>query len=217
MATRDYGHHLRQTHLFSASQLESLCQAILSSPLLGPNPLNHYFRTTRGYSLVFRRDGREELTARFPEFAPFLAQALSPMANAFYLNPLVIPEGGFVHRHADYSLRSYAPAVVHPMFVSVLYVQVPSGMSGGRFHLVGDTNEVLSVVEPEPGLLVTFRGDLRHEVTPVTETVGALRVSVVCEQYALDPEALAGVPRLHVQAAGGFASLVDWSDGASGS
>ncbi len=65
-------------------------------------------------------------------------------------------------------------------------------------------------VRPRPGLLVQFRGDLQHEVQPFTGgPEGAVRASLVCEQYAFEPEALARIPAFRIQSKAGFAAYLD--------
>ena len=204
---RDFGHYLEQTSAFDPAYVAQLYEAIHASPLLGPNPLNRYFRTTAGFSVIFRREALSDVIARFPEFGPYLAQALSGMANAFYLNPLVIPPGGFVERHADLSLRSYAPDVAHPSFVSVLYVDVPPDMEGGHLELYAPDDRCLSRIIPHAGTLLTFQGDLRHAVTAVTAGTTP-RTSLVCEQYCLTASQLGEIPRLTAQAHGGFQAFL---------
>ncbi|MBC7541944.1 MAG: 2OG-Fe(II) oxygenase [Candidatus Sericytochromatia bacterium] len=210
---QDFGHYMLETGALPTAELARLHTAITESPLLGPNPLNQYFRSTTGYSVVFRREALADVIARFPEFTAFLDRALSPMANAFYLNPLVIPDGGHVGRHADLSLRSYAPSVANPSFVSVLYVRVPPEMQGGQLQLFAPDDRCLSTITPEAGTLLTFQGDLRHAVTAVRTAVSAPRVSLVCEQYCLDVPLLAEIPRLTVQSQGGFNAFLTLQDG----
>jgi hypothetical protein len=208
MAVRDHGHYLIETGAVTAAANTDLRAAILTSPLLGRNPLNRYFQTTLGFSVVFRREALSDVMERFPAFVPYLQKALSPMANAFYLNPLVIPCGGRVERHADFSLRSYVAGVSNPAFVSVLYVQVPDGMNGGDLRLFRPDDSIVATVRPAERTLLTFQGDLRHDVTEVTGNGETPRISLVCEQYCLSPEHLADLPRMTAQAHGGFAAFL---------
>jgi hypothetical protein len=65
-------------------------------------------------------------------------------------------------------------------------------------------------VRPRQGLLVHFKGHLQHEVEPFTGgPEDALRASLVCEQYAFEPEALARLPAFRVQSKAGFAAYLD--------
>lgn len=215
MAVRDFGHYLVETEALATTAIDGLRTAILASPLLGPNPLNRYFQTTQGFSVVFRREALGDVETRFPAFQPYLAKALSPMANAFYLNPLVIPKGGRVDRHADFSLRSYVAGVENPAFVSVLYVQVPEGLDGGELRLFRPDDSVIATIRPQRRTLLTFQGDLRHDVTAVEGPDGAVRISLVCEQYCLPAALLAEVPRLTAQSHGGFAAFLALDDDSS--
>jgi hypothetical protein len=70
-------------------------------------------------------------------------------------------------------------------------------------------------VRPRPGALVHFRGDLQHEVAPLScpaepapGVEGALRVSLVLEQYAFSPAARARLPELEVQSKAGFQAFL---------
>lgn len=59
-------------------------------------------------------------------------------------------------------------------------------------------------------MLVHFQGDLQHEVEPFTGgPEGALRASLVCEQYVFAPEVLARLPTFRVQSKAGFAAYLD--------
>src|SRR3712207_7113321 len=49
-----------------------------------------------------------------------------------------------VERHADFSLRSYVEGVENPAFVSVLYIQVPVGMSGGELRLYRPDDSIIA-------------------------------------------------------------------------
>jgi hypothetical protein len=202
----------------SPAALDELTDALLASPLMGQSTLAGSFRGSRGFALTFTRAGLGRVQARFRELSPFLdlalgePRALVPLfgrarpTNAFYVNLLVLPGGASVGRHTDATLRAQSgeqDAV--PRRVSVLYLKVPERGEGGELRLYRGDRPVARV-RPEPGLLLHFRGDLQHEVTPVEPGRGGSggRVSLVCEQYALGPGALARLPELLVQSRAGF-------------
>ena len=176
--------------------VEAIRLTILDSRLLGPTQLDGGFTGTLGFSLTFRRDGLHRLARTFRAFMPFVEAALLDDCNAFILNPLVVQEGRGVGAHVDGSLRSYSPTIGCPAAVSVLYVQVPAGLEGGRLRLFRRGRAVQEVT-PTPRTLLTFRGDLAHEVTPVAGDQPKLetaRISLVVEQYRLAPSDLAQIP-----------------------
>lgn len=212
----------------TGSTFEALRDRLLSSPLVGRSTLAGSFRHSRGFALTFTRDGVAALEQRFPELAPFLARVLEdetalasfgqrvlrraphPRPNAFYVNVLLIGDGGEVGRHTDATLRGPSgDERVLPVRVSVLYLRTPPSMRGGALSLYRGSRRV-GVIHPREGALLHFRGDLLHEVGR-TEGLGveAVRASLVCEQYALEPEALARVPSLQVQSRAGFAAYLD--------
>ena len=78
----------------------------------------------------------------------------------------------------------------------MLYVDVPPALRGGRLVLARGKKH-LGRVAPEPGLLVAFDGDLTHSVERV-DTPGK-RLSLVCEQYALDERELDAVPEYRIE------------------
>lgn len=160
------------------------------------NNLNRDFVATRGFSVVFRREHKEQVTRAFPFFEPYLEQVMREDCNAFYLNPLQLGTGSRVDPHIDRSLRSYCKDVATPLCVSVLYVEVPTGMKGGGLVLAR-SKRVLARIAPRSDLLVEFDGDLTHSVERV-DTAG-LRLSLVCEQYSLLPEELDLVPDFGVE------------------
>jgi hypothetical protein len=66
-------------------------------------------------------------------------------------------------------------------------------------------------IAPEPGMLVTFRGDLTHQVTRLeasapapTDDLTCQRASLVCEQYAFAPPVLERLPSLQVKSRARF-------------
>lgn len=203
-----------------------LREKLLTSPFVARSTLAGSFRHSRGFAITFTAEGRPQLESRFPFLTPYLDLALSreagrrlepwwrrsrtPVieANAFYLNLLLISEGGSVGRHVDATLREPA-GVDHvvPVRVSVLYLEVPQ-RKGGELRLFRG-GRLTERVRPEVGKLVWFRGDLDHEVTPVEAAPeGTERASLVCEQYALPTEALTRLELVHVQSKAGFAAYL---------
>jgi hypothetical protein len=78
----------------------------------------------------------------------------------------------------------------------VLYVDVPPGMRGGSLVLARG-KKTLARVQPRSNLRVDFDGDLTHSVERVDSP--GRRLSLVCEQYALDERELAEVPSYRVE------------------
>ena len=110
--------------------------------------------------------------------------------NAFYLNALVIPPGKGTSLHQDKTLDGRTL----PMWVSVLYLETTS--PGGPLYLTEKTWPV-GLVNPRPGMIVHFRGNLVHGVlrTPLS---GVVRSSLVCEQYLLTEEQIKSCPQLEL-------------------
>ncbi|MFL5318462.1 MAG: 2OG-Fe(II) oxygenase [Myxococcaceae bacterium] len=216
-----------QRRKFNADVVKATREALLSSPLLDRSPLYGTFRATRGFAAIFRRDGVETLKSRLPELTPFIDCVLSddeanrlvpwlsrpflraPPTNAYYLNVLAVPPGAEVARHVDATLRTPSgdPTAI-PTRVSVLYLVVPKAMRGGELRLHEGSRKVADV-RPREGTLVHFRGDLAHEVLPFTsDDPSALRLSVVCEQYALSEGALERLDPFRLQSKAPFDAYV---------
>lgn len=198
----------RTPEALSPESVATIRAAILGSPLLGESNLSTQFSGTYGFSLTFRREGRDEVLGRFPAFAPFLDAALLPGCNAFLLNPLLVHNGRGVEAHLDRSMDHYGAGLENPVAVSVLYVQVPEGLAGGALRLYHRGARVAALT-PLPRSLVTFRGDLVHEVVPVEAGAPGLegaRISLVVEQYRVPEPVLARVPRLEVRTRTGVVS-----------
>lgn len=181
---------------FPADYLDVLRTAVRKCPYFTVNNLNRDFVGTRGFSVVFRRDHAARAAVQFPWLERYLASSLRPDCNAFYLNPLQLEGGSRVDPHVDRSLRGYCKDVSTPLSVRVLYLDVPAGMVGGQLVLQRG-KKVLAKVTPVAGTLVEFDGDLLHSVVRV-DTPGK-RLSLVCEQYALDERELAEVPDYTVE------------------
>ncbi|MEW6283759.1 MAG: 2OG-Fe(II) oxygenase [Candidatus Eremiobacterota bacterium] len=182
-------------------QVERLRQAVVESPYLAANTLNYRFSGTRGFSVIFRREGLDRLWRQFPDFSAYVEEILHPKCNAFFLNPLVIARGSRVAPHVDRSLRSWtAPdEPPDPVRVVVLYLQVPEQLEGGRLILHG--RRPLVEVVPAVNKLVLFRGYLRHEVTELggAEEAGCGRISLVCEQYRLPLGMVERIPEYEIR------------------
>ncbi|WP_224246100.1 2OG-Fe(II) oxygenase [Hyalangium gracile] len=212
-------------------RLESLREALLASRFVARSPLMGTFQASKGFAFIFTEAGQATLLERFPFLSAYLSLVQNPATtrgllpwrerlfgarkdrlrpNAFYLNLLLLEAGKSVGRHIDATLQdpSGVPGAV-PEHVSVLYLEVPTGAQGGALHLLREDQSV-GKVHPRRGLLVQFRGDLQHEVQPFTGgPEGALRASLVCEQYAFGPEALARIPAFRIQSKAGFAAYLD--------
>lgn len=191
--------------LLPGEELERLREAILRSHYVADTTLNERFSGTRGFTVVFRRDGIDEVLKHFPEFGAYLYRVLDRSCNAFYLNPLVIRKGARVAPHRDQSLRSWVRPQEpgFPRKVSVLYVQKPEELQGGS--LILHRRGPLATIEPRPNTLVEFLGYLRHEVTEVQgQDDLPSRISLVCEQYRVPKRILDAVPSFAVKSRRGF-------------
>jgi hypothetical protein len=212
-------------------RLEALREALLASRFIARSQLMGTFSNSRGFAFIFTEAGRATLEQRFPFLGDYLARVMDPAGvrgllpwrerllgprperrrpNAFYLNLLLLGAGQGVGRHIDATLQgpSGVPGAV-PQHVSVLYLHVPRGMRGGALRLAHEDVPV-GEVRPRQGLLVHFKGHLQHDVEPFTGGAeGELRASLVCEQYAFEPEALARLPAFRVQSKAGFAAYLD--------
>ncbi len=169
--------------------------------LFAQNNLNRDFVGTRGFSVVFTREGIERAVAAFPFFEGYVRRVLRDDCNAFYLNPLQLENGSRVDPHIDRSLRSYCKDIVVPLSVTVLYVDVPAGMIGGELVLARG-KKTLARVRPRRGLLVEFDGDLTHSVERVDSP--GRRLSLVCEQYSLTEDELEHIPAYTVESRAGY-------------
>ncbi|MBL9078226.1 MAG: 2OG-Fe(II) oxygenase [Planctomycetes bacterium] len=188
--------HTLTADAFDADYLALLRLQIRKSPWFTTNNLNRDFVGTQGFSVVFRRERLAQVVEAFPWAERYLARALRADCNAFYLNPLQLAQGSVVRPHIDRSLHAYVLEVDPPRAVSVLYVDVPSDLRGGELVLRRG-RRFLGRVTPRAGLLVEFEGDLEHAVERV-DSAGR-RLSLVCEQYALDDAQLARVPDYRIE------------------
>ncbi len=189
-------YYRQQSDVFSIDYLQKLRGAVLSCPYFSVNNLNRDFVGTKGFSVVFRRSSLDTVGETFPFFVPYLNRALEATCNAFYLNPLWLQEGSRVDPHIDRSLRSYCKTVDPPAIVSVLYIQVPPNLQGGELVLRNHRQQV-GQIKPQVNTLVHFQGDLIHSVNPVS--ADGARLSLVCEQYSLDPIELQAIPDFTIE------------------
>lgn len=196
MGTDKVKYYQIQNNVLSDRYLNKLWHKITSNSYFAINNLNRDFVQTKGFSIVFKRDGLPIVEQKFPFLKPYLEIAIQPDCNAFYLNPLLLKEGSRVDPHIDRSLRSYCKTIEPPFLVSVLYVRIPENMSGGELILKSAKRHVGKIV-PHANSLIYFQGDLTHAVNPV-KTIGS-RLSLVCEQYALTPSEMEDIPMFTVE------------------
>ncbi len=207
-----------------APQFAELRDSLLSSPLVGRSTLAGPFQSSRGFAVIFKAEGRERVVSRFPALAHWFdatlgepaVRALSPwwrrsftrIPNAWYLNVLLVSEGGTVSRHVDATLRKPAQeADAIPELVSVLYLAVPRA-NGGALQLWSGPTPV-GRVKPEENLSVHFRGDLAHQVDAFEGAKDAVRASLVIEQYHFAPDALSRLPDFKLESRAGFSAYLE--------
>lgn len=222
--------YVRRRRALEDGPFQRLKDGLLQSPLVARSTLAGSFRGSRGFAITFTAEGRPALEERYPFVAPFLALAISDLAhralepwplrwldrpprrrpNAFYLNLLLVADGGAVGRHTDATLRGpSADESAVPEQVTVLYLEVPGRFRGGELRLYRGSRSV-GRIRPVPRMLVHFRGDLQHEVATLEAAGdGTLRASAVLEQYHLAPAPLSRVPALHIQSKAGFAAYLE--------
>jgi len=189
-------YYQQQSNVFANNYLNDLWGEIQACPYFVTNNLNRDFVNTKGFSVVFQREGLIEVEQKFPFFKPYLDLALQPNCNAFYLNPLLLKEGSRVDPHIDRSLRSYCKTIEPPALVSVLYVRVPEDMEGGELVLRSHKRQI-GQIKPQTNTLLYFQGDLTHSINGV-KTPG-IRLSLVCEQYSLSDNELEQIPRFTLE------------------
>lgn len=169
--------------------LNTLCEHVKASPYLKQNVLNQRFSSTQGFSLLF--DGSRHLPEQFEFFKPFL-DLLNPRYNYYYLNVLQLEQSAQVDRHIDHSIRGYHPKLPFPRRVSILYLQAEA-LEGGSLQIYNRSDRISHTIEPRTGCWVSFKGNLKHGITPLKSSKGA-RVSLVCEQYQLSKRELSYLP-----------------------
>lgn len=198
--------------LFEESFLQQAAEFVRQHELLAGTTLNARFAGTQGFSIALTRSGLPRLEKTFPPFHRYLERVAPDRCNAFFLNPLVIAEGSSVAPHIDRSLGPWCrpDTAPYPVKVSVLYLDVPDDLEGGRLLLHPPlwTLHSRPAIVPRTGLLFEFRGDLRHEVAAVTRAQTP-RVSLVMEHYDLPPHLLRKIPEFHVRSSRPFDSFME--------
>jgi hypothetical protein len=198
--------------VFEQDFVKDTAAFVRSHPLLAGTTLNARFSGTQGFSIALTRSGFARLEKNFPPFHRYVEKVTPDRCNAFFINPLVIAEGSHVAPHIDRSLGPWCRPDLppYPVKVSVLYLEVPDDLVGGRLLLHPPFWSLLAKPEivPKTGLLFEFRGDLRHEVAEVTQA-HTPRISLVMEQYELPPYLLRKIPDFHVRSKRTFESFME--------
>ncbi|MEO1171056.1 MAG: 2OG-Fe(II) oxygenase [Myxococcota bacterium] len=194
-----------------------LAEALLGSPLLKDSPLRGTFSASRGFAFTLKSSGLATLRAKHPTLNRFLDRALDRrvrsqlrrggwrprVANAWYLNVLLVPPGASVGTHVDVTLRdaSGVPDAA-PELVSVAHL-IQS--EGGALRLARGDRPVARL-EPRAGRMLHFRGELVHAVDAVTGSEA--RLSLVMEHYRFDRSALARLPEFETHSRTDFGALL---------
>lgn len=208
-------------------RLQPLRDALLGSPLVSNSTLAGTFEQSHGFAITFKREGRAQIEQRFPPLTDYFAQVLGERAmralqpwwsrlrkrpvvvpNCWYMNLLLVGEGGTIGRHIDTTLGKEAgtPGAT-PLAVTVLYLRVPQ-QSGGEL-VISRGQSFTGVISPNEGGLLHFNGELSHEVLPVEEVpAGDRRASLVIEQYHFADEALARIPEFKLDSRAGFGAFL---------
>ena len=186
--------------------VRDISEGLIKSGLLAENAALSWgegFAGIRGFGVKFRREALDTLMKLMPWTRPYFDKILDEKValhfgagksekshpNAFYLNALIIPPGKGTSLHRDKTLDGQTT----PMLTSVLYLETATS-PGGMLYLCERTWPV-GLVNPRPGMIVHFRGDLIHGVTN-TPLSGVVRSSLVCEQYFLTEEQIESCPHL---------------------
>jgi hypothetical protein len=173
---------------------QQLVSSILQSNLFGPSALGREFVNTNGFSLVFKREYLAVVAANFPYISDLLDVAIFPESNAFYLNSLVLNENSVVDEHVDCRFIPATGARILPTLVSVYYAEIDRRMQGGSLVFVTEGGEAR--VKPQRNAIIHFVGSTPHYISKIRSP--CRRVSVVIEQYNLDPENLGAFPDCHL-------------------
>jgi hypothetical protein len=210
-----------------AEKFEPIRDALLGSPLVSKSTLGGAFEQSHGFAMTFQEAGREQIEQRFPPLKDYFARVLGEPAvrtlqswwgklrkkpvvvpNCWYMNLLLVGEGGAISRHIDTTLGREAGVPGRtPEAVTVLYLKVPQ-VSGGQLEISRE-QKVKAFIRPREGGLLHFRGDLAHEVLPVQQLPeGAQRASLVIEQYHFADDALARLPTFKLDSRAGFGAYL---------
>jgi hypothetical protein len=195
---------------FSQEYIEQLKKEILESKYLAKNHLNYNFSSTLGFSVIFKTNTKDKVIEKFPIFKPYIDRIFSEDINAYYLNPLVLQINSKVDKHLDLSLRSYYLPISVPERVSVLYVDIPE-MYGGNLILYKE-EKFIAKINPEINKLLIFNGNLKHEVTSISEIRSEnkqQRISLICEQYSLNKYELSQIPDFLIRSATSFNNFLE--------
>ncbi|MGV3623275.1 MAG: 2OG-Fe(II) oxygenase [Archangium sp.] len=214
----------RQKRALPDAEFAALRDSLLASPLVGRSTLAGPFQSSRGFAVIFKREGRERVEGRFPALkawfdvvlgepavralTPWWTRSVTRIPNAWYLNVLLVSEGGTVSRHVDATLRKPAgESEAVPELVTVLYLSVPNAR-GGTLQLWSGPTPV-GEVKPLENSSVHFRGDLAHQVNAFDGAKDAVRASLVIEQYHFADDALARLPDFRLESRAGFSAYLE--------
>lgn len=167
------------------------------------NPLNDYFKNTKGLLIEFSRSNDyEEFKVNELNFLyNYYKKIRKPYATDFILNILIIDainekdnnifKKNSVKYHHDTTLNlvdnsEFIKKDIVPECVSVLYIDLPKNFKKGNLRLYKFFKwYYIGKIKPEKRKLVEFNGKILHGVEKIidTDNNSGRRISIVLEQY----------------------------------
>jgi hypothetical protein len=162
-------------------ECRSLTEYITNHELVDQSDLSDSFSSSYGFTIKFNMYSKYDFIRskyNLKRLYDIFERIKEPGTNAYICNPLILEKSTTIGYHYDDTL-----GIGNPVCVTVIYLDLPSDMTGGEFCMRDHSHTF--VEPPEIGKKLTFRGDMCHMVRPYETNENKRRVSLVFEQYKL--------------------------------
>lgn len=170
-----------ERNFLTKEECRSLTEYIVNHELMEKSDLSDAFSSSYGFTIKFNMYSKYDFMYskyNLKRLYDVFERIREPGTNAYMCNPLILEKSKSIGYHHDNTL-----GIGNPVCVTVLYLDLPSDMTGGEFCMRDHSHFIME--PPEIGKKLTFRGDMYHMVRPYETNENTRRVSLVFEQYCL--------------------------------
>ena len=195
-------------NFLSKNECKDINLKIRKSNLIKKNPLNEYFKKTKGFMIQFKKENDiKTFKSNNIEFLyDIYLKIIKPYSNYFVLNILAIDplhikskfkNKNSVDFHYDCTISEddertkshFFDIDIVPECVNVIYTELPDEFEDGRLILY-KYSKLLNIgkLKPSIGKMIEFNGRLCHGVENIIKKNNndtKKRISIVLEQYSL--------------------------------
>lgn len=198
-----------EDNFLSQSECDKLVECVLDLPQATNLTPGVFDENYSNFSMIFNKYSKDDFLKNPHNLKPIydiFEKIKLPNTNAYFFNPVILngsnivnpkKQSGIGYHYDGGSIGvcdengRYYLAVCS----TILYIKIPKVFIGGELkihdfgyyecHNPGETR-----VKPKIGRKVTFRGDMRHAVSPIYSNENTQRISLAFDQYNIPEDRL---------------------------